>query len=206
MLGMDCKRSPCPFSLLRQKQADAISPNTGFSNPPSAVRNGDDSTLPTGSLLRGSVRSAVLSASVLTALTTAEQTSPENAHNILKYRLPKKQHTRGNKSWHRFVKSLIYTLAHWVDYFWRKLPTVKTCNHLKLFIGKTNRPANIKHKVFNSINHPIIHFLTYRVLSYIEFYCAFASSSIKCWWNHCLLEDRKYQAAKDRGKRNPDYI
>lgn len=183
-----------------------FSPNTGCSNQLAAARNSDNSMLPTRSLPHGSAHSAVLSASVRTALTTAEQTSPEEAHNILKYRLPKKQRKRGNKSWHRFVKSLIYASAHWADYFWRNLPAVKTCNHLKLFIGKTNRPANVKHKVFNSINHPIIHFLTYHVLSYIEFYCAFASSSIKCWWNHCLLEDQKYQAAKDRGKRNPDYI
>lgn len=148
-----------------------ISPNTGFSNLLSAVCKGHNSTLLSGSILQGLVHSTVLSASVLSALTTAEQISPENAHNILKYRLPKKQHKRGNKSWHWFVKSLIYTSAHWVDYFLRKLPTVKTCNHLKLFIGKTNRLANIKHTVFNSINHPIIHFLTYHVLSYRVLLC-----------------------------------
>lgn len=50
--------------------------------------------LPAGSLLQGFVHSAALSASVLSALTTAEQISPEKAHDILKYRLPKKKQKR----------------------------------------------------------------------------------------------------------------
>lgn len=47
----------------------------------------------------------------------AEQIGPDDARSILKYTFPKKPHERGNKSRHRFVRSLIYASVHSVDYF-----------------------------------------------------------------------------------------
>lgn len=64
-----------------------------------------------------SVLGSCLCLSAPAAPAPAEGISPDNACSILKYKFPKKPHERGNKSRHQFVRSLLYTPVHWVDYF-----------------------------------------------------------------------------------------